>query len=348
MTLHQEDFEKIERYIKGEVTDIEKDYVETLFLDGENNLFLRESLEKDWNSILADNAGQEIDLTYLLDRIHHRIGRIESEKMQKPLKKFMRIYSKIAASLILPVILCGLAVIGYMNHRYHNAINKETQTTIFAPMGSRVTFNLPDGTKGVLNSGSKLSYTLPFVEKRKLKLEGEAWFDVQHDKKHPFMISAGSSTVKVVGTSFNLSTYPNENYIEIVLKEGKVKFLAGNNENEVTMMPSERLVFQKGKIQKTIVDPEKYKAWTEGKLVFRSDPMAEVARRIERWYNVRIIIVDRDIDKYTFRATFQDDKLEDVLKYLAMTSPISYKITPRKILPDGTLQKEEVRFYKNK
>jgi ferric-dicitrate binding protein FerR (iron transport regulator) len=75
--------------------------------------------------------------------------------------------------------------------------------------------------------------------------------------------------------------------------------------------------------------------------------MAEIARQIERWYNVKVTISDKTLEKYTFRATFQDDKLEDVLKYLAMTSPLSYRIIPRKIV-DGTYKKQEIIIYSNK
>ncbi|NLA49848.1 MAG: DUF4974 domain-containing protein [Bacteroidales bacterium] len=114
------------------------------------------------------------------------------------------------------------------------------------------------------------------------------------------------------------------------------------------LLPSERLVCHEDRADKMLVDPEKYKAWTEGKLVFRGDPMAEVARRIERWYNVKIIIADKELEKYSFRATFQDDPLEDVLKFLSMTSPIRYKVSPRKLFPDGNYSKEEVIIYKRK
>jgi ferric-dicitrate binding protein FerR (iron transport regulator) len=213
-------------------------------------------------------------------------------------------------------------------------------------MGSRVSFNLPDGTKGVLNGGSTLSYSLPFSRNRNIKLEGEAWLEVKHDDKHPFLVNAGNSMVKVVGTSLNVSTYPNENYIEVVLRDGKVQFIGGDNEKAVTMLPSERLIYQQGQISKSVVDPEKYNGWIEGKLVFRSDSMAEVVRRIERWYNVTIVLADKELEKYTFRATFQDDNLQDVLKFLAMTSPISYRINPRKVLSDGTYKKEEIIIYK--
>jgi ferric-dicitrate binding protein FerR (iron transport regulator) len=160
------------------------------------------------------------------------------------------------------------------------------------------------------------------------------------------VVSTGNSTVTVTGTTFNLSSYPVENYVEVVLQEGKVEFLNENLNEKVNILPSERLVFIDGITTKSFVDPGKYNAWTEGKLVFRGDPMAEVARRIERWYNVRIVIADRELEKYSFRGTFEDDSLEDVLKFLAMTSPISYKISPREILQDGSIKKEVVTIYR--
>ncbi len=348
MTLHRVEIEKIERYIMGDANNTEKEFVESLFLDGENNLLLRENLEKDWNYLITENSAKEIDLNHLLDRIHHTIQKRESLKRQKPIQRFMRIYSKVAAIFLLPVIIGGGFAYSYFSKKFQVVNEQEVSSMIYAPMGSRVSFQLPDGTNGLLNGGSKLSYKLPFAEKRNVRLEGEAWMEVKHDEAHPFLISAGSSTVKVVGTSLNVSTYPGENYIEVVLKEGKVEFIGKPGVEKVKMVPSERIVFQKGKVEKTIVDPSKFNGWIEGKLIFRSDPMAEVARRIERWYNVKILLADRNLDKYTFRATFQDDKLEDVLKFLAMTSPIQYKITPRKLHADGTYQKEIITIYQKK
>jgi ferric-dicitrate binding protein FerR (iron transport regulator) len=73
--------------------------------------------------------------------------------------------------------------------------------------------------------------------------------------------------------------------------------------------------------------------------------MAEVARRIERWYNVKIVLADPKLEKYSFRATFQDDSLLEILRFLSMTSPIRYRITPRELMQDGTYKKEEVTIY---
>ena len=255
---------------------------------------------------------------------------------------------KAAAVLIIPLLIAGGLIYGYLSRRYMNIADNEVTSMIYAPMGSRVSFNLPDGTTGMLNSGSHLSYSLPFTNNRQIKLEGEAWFEVIRDEDHPFIISAGNSTVNVLGTSFNLSAYPAEDYVEVVLHEGKVEFSGNNVKEKVTILPSERLVVKCSNTRKSVVDPAKYYAWTEGKLVFRGDPMAEVARRIERWYNVKIVIADKELEKYSFRATFEDDKIEDVLKFLAMTSPIRYKISPRELMPDGTFKKEEVTIYKKK
>ena len=345
--MKQDDFNMIERYISGIADDSEKNYVESLFLDGENNLYFRDCIHKDWDLMLSDSTPLEVNLSHLLDRVHHIIRKNETNKKQKPLRRLVDVYMKAAAILLLPLLIAGGMVYSYLGNHGKMITDRQVNSTIYAPMGARVSFNLPNGTTGMLNSGSRLSYSLPFTNNRQVKLEGEAWLEVSRDEKHPFEINAGNSKVKVLGTSFNLSAYPAENYIEVVLQEGKVEFQAEKGE-VVTLYPSERLVSQDGNLHKAVVDPEKYNAWTEGRLVFRGDPMAEVARRIERWYNVKINLADRELEKYSFRATFQDDTLDDVLRLLAMTSPINYKISPREMMTDGSFKKEEVTIYKRR
>jgi ferric-dicitrate binding protein FerR (iron transport regulator) len=342
--LKQEDKNRIERYINGSANGKEKALVESLFSDGEDNLYLRHSLEKDWNNLLNDISLSKVNLNHLLDHIHHIIRKDEALKKQKPAQRFIRLYRKAAAIMLLPLLVAGVLVYSLRGNQ-NNTKTDQPRSTIYAPMGSRVSFNLPDGTSGMLNSGSRLSYALPFIN-RDIELEGEAWFEVKRDENHPFEITTGTSRVKVLGTIFNLSAYPEENYLEIVLQEGKVEFQDNKIDKETTIFSSERLVFQNGDISKTITDPAKYIAWTDGMLVFRGDPMDEVARRIGRWYNVNVVIANHEIERYTFRATFQDDSLEDVLKFLAMTSPIQYKISQRELLPDGTFKKLEVTIYK--
>jgi transmembrane sensor len=341
----QEEIEKIERYIRGLSDDKEKTYVESLFLDGENNLYLLQSLEKDWDIMLRDTSQSAVNLSHILDKVHHIIRKNEIIYKKKPLQKLMRVYMRAAAILLLPLLIAGGLVYYYSGNHGVSQTGQAVNSTIYAPLGSRVSFNLPDGTTGMLNSGSYLSYSLPFTNNRQVKLEGEAWLEVNHDENRPFTLSSGSSSVKVLGTSFNISAYPAEKYVEVVLEEGKVEFHDKIDNKKMTMLPLERLIFQNGSISKSVVDPSKFYAWTEGKLVFRGDTMAEVARRIERWYNVKVQLADKELEKYSFRATFQDDSLEEVLRYLSMTSPIRYKITPRTLMQDGTYKKEEVIIY---
>jgi ferric-dicitrate binding protein FerR (iron transport regulator) len=346
--LKENDLDKIERYINGISDDNEKKWVESLFLNGENNLYLRHSLEKDWDILIRDKTLSEVNLNHLLDRVHHIIRKNEIKKKQKPLQKFTRIYMRAAAILLLPLLVAGGLVYSYFRNQDKTIADRQVISTIYAPLGARVSFNLPDGTTGMLNSGSHLAYSLPFNNNREVTLEGEAWFEVIRDENHPFEIGTGNSTVKVLGTSFNVSAYPAENYVEVVLQQGKVEFQDNKGDEKVTMLPLERLVFQDGNISKSVTDPAKYNAWTEGKLVFRGDLMAEVGRRIERWYNVKVVLADKELEKYSFRATFEDDKLEDVLRLLSMTSPIRYQIVPRKLLYDGTYEKEKVTIYLKK
>lgn len=343
----QDEKDRIKQYTEGNADEGTVEYVENLFLHGEDHQALRDALGKEWEKTLNVESAYEVDLSLLLDRIHHTIRKKEAMQKQKPLQRFLRGYMKAAAVLLLPLLITSGLVYNYTNKQNKTIAGLEATSSIYAPIGARVKFSLPDGTTGMLNSGSTLSYSAPF-NNRQVRLEGEAWLDVRHDEKHPFFINTGKSTVKVLGTSLNVNAYPDENYVEVVLLKGRVEFINNENNWKSVLIPHERLIFKDGNVSKSITDPEKYKAWTEGKLAFRGDRMAEVARRIERWYNVTIILADEGLEKYSFRATFQDDPIEEVLKYLSMTSPIRYTITPRSILPDGTFEKQTITLYNKK
>jgi len=344
--LNQNEIERIKLYISGIADKNDIDFVESLFSHGQENSDLRNHLEKEWKSDLQKKTPSEINLSHLLDHVHHMIRNKENQKRKLLVHRLTHLYSKVAAILLLPLIIAGGLTFNYFEKTSNTTVEQLVSSVIHAPMGARVSFNLPDGTVGWLNSGSSLSYSIPFNNNRKVTLDGEAWFDVNHNEKSPFEISAGNSKVKVLGTSFNVSAYRGAQYIEVVLQQGKVEFYPDNISQKVLMTPSQKLVFSNGKIDLTITDPSKYEAWTDGKLVFRGDNMTEVAGRIERWYNVKVILADKDLEKYSFRATFEDDSLEEVLRLLSLTSPIGYKIAPRMMKSDGTFEKEVVTLFR--
>jgi len=341
--LPQNEIDLIERYLNGKADTNDIARVEEQFANGLENYELRNHLETDWQNPQYESSISEDELNLLLDRVHHQIREKEDLKRNTILQQITYFYTRIAAILLVPLILGG----GYLFSLWSKS-GKDMPVTsvIHAPLGSRVSFNLPDGTTGWLNSGSTLTYSLPFTGHRNVSLEGEAWFDVFHNEKKPFEISTVNSTVRVLGTSFYLSAYRDEQYVEVVLQKGKVIFSDSSKTKNITLQPSERLVFRDGAVNVTPADPLKYKAWTDGKLIFRGDDMAEVARRIERWYNVKVELADKELKQFSFRATFEDDSLEEVLNLLSMTSPIRYKIFPRELNADGTYQKERVILFK--
>lgn len=334
--LKKEDEEKIVRYLDGLADNADREAVETFFGDGESNRPLKLYLEEDWSRVTAGTDNTSDGLQHILDHIHHDISLNKYHRETKAIRRLSGFYARVAAILLLPLLAFG----GYLFFRDNSQRgDQEVVSTIYAPKGSRVAFTLPDGTSGMLNSGSYLTYRTPFIRERNISLQGEAWLDVTHDEKHPFRIAAGDLSLTVLGTSFNVNAYPDEQYVEVVLEEGRVSVTSPGEKEPVIMHPSERLVYQSGNITMGNADPSKYSSWKEGKLVFRGDTMAEVARRLERWYNVNVELKGTEIEKYSFRGTFEDDQLEEVLHYLCMTSPLKYVIIPRKIMADGTYSK---------
>jgi ferric-dicitrate binding protein FerR (iron transport regulator) len=329
-------------FVNGKSSEAEVNEIIDMLAGGENNAQLRKILEDDWNSFTDCNITSDARLSAVLDSIHHKISLKEYGKARSLADRVTRFYYRIAAVILIPLLIGT----GFLLFRDRAVINVITpKTAIYAPAGSRVSFTLPDGTEGMLNSGSTLTYKMPFTSDRAVKLTGEAWFEVSHDEKHPFTVDAGDLDLTVLGTTFNVSAYPEEGYVEVVLESGKVLVDSEHYSEGMIMSPSEKLVYENGRVTRSTTDPSKYSSWTEGKLVFRSDSMSEVARRIERWYNVQVEIMDDDLEKYSFRATFEDDPLEEVLKFLSMTSPIRYEISPRYLAEDSTYTRSVVKIY---
>lgn len=339
----------IDKYLSGDSNAGEQQYIKELFAEGEENSGLKKYVSDDWNTYLKNARSDGKDISHILDRIHHQIHLTESVKKKRMGRKIYFWYSSVAAAVLVPLLILS-GYLFYLSGTDTSGKNENAVVSqIYAPMMSRVQFALPDGTTGWLNSNSTLEYSIPFSKNRNIKLSGEAFLDVAHDKLHPFLINVKDATIKVLGTRLNVNGYPDENYLEVVLEEGKIEFSSENSPRKAVMNPSEKIIYKDGSIvsyERT--DTEKYTSWKDGKLVFRGDPMEEVARRIERWYNVRVVLDDEVLKTYSFRATFDDDSLPELLRLLSMTSPIDYKIIDRKPQPDGTFNKTTIVLSKRK
>jgi ferric-dicitrate binding protein FerR (iron transport regulator) len=215
---------------------------------------------------------------------------------------------------------------------------------INAPEAARVEFLLPDSTKGWLNSGSKLKYPAIFEKNRKVELTGEAYFEVKKQKDSEFIVSLANLDVKVLGTKFNVSGYTDDMFTDVVLSEGKVEINGKTGVFKQILSPDEKITYniQTKSLKLSSVDANRYSAWKDGFLIMDNEPLEQVIGRIERWYNAEIVIQDEALKSYRFKVTFKDEPLEEVLRLIAITTPIKYVIEKRDTGANGILKKKKV------
>jgi len=206
--------------------------------------------------------------------------------------------------------------------------------TLNVPYGKRFELILSDGTQVHLNAGTSLKYPIKFLKgrHRTVFLNGEAFFGVSKDSLHPFVVRADELDVRVLGTRFNVSSYPEDNRTEVVLVEGSVGMnekTENFNENSSTVLkPGFMGTFhrQNGKISKERVVPDIYTSWMDGELVFRNLTFENILKKLERHFNVSISIKNTDLAKEIFNASYGKVTLEKVLEDLKLTYGINYSI----------------------
>jgi len=295
-----------------------------------------------WSMFTLHQKMQKIDE-------HIAYQKVSVKLFSKRKVDFLVYLQRIAAILLLPVLV--VSAIYYYSEKDHTQQFSSVYNTAETPLGMRSSLTLPDGTKVWLNAGSKLSYPVLFSDKsREVKLSGEAYFEVKKNKKWPFVVSSENMNIMVTGTTFNCNAYPENNQIQTVLVEGEVTVMNQSVTETEILAPGELAVFKRcsQEITKTKVDLEKYIAWKNGKLIFREDKMDLVVEKLERWYNVKFEIKDKEISDYVYTATFIDESLEQVLKMLSLSAPISYSISERGKQNDQTFTKQTVKLYKKK
>ncbi|MCY1719125.1 DUF4974 domain-containing protein [Prolixibacteraceae bacterium Z1-6] len=332
----------LQRFFEGKYS--RKDFLEikTAFQQKQNEPELQTLLQKHWFDYKSEGLPFG-DIDSILDKIHDQI------QLDKPVKKtrFITTFHRIAAILIVPLLLSFLALAYFQLKTPKQEI---ALAEIQCPLGVRTKFVLPDGTSGFLNSGSTLEYPVIFTDQRNVTLKGEAFFNVTPDKAHPFIVTTPHLATKVLGTQFNVIAYDNEQTEEIILKEGKVEVYSDQGQLLETLQPDQKLVLntETRQYNKNNVEALQYVSWTEGKLVFRNENMKQVADRLGRWYNVEIEIVDQELLNYAFRATFIDEPLEEVLKLLAITAPLSYTEQTRETTSNNTYKTRKIKVYIDK
>nr|WP_288833561.1 FecR family protein [uncultured Flavobacterium sp.] len=213
-----------------------------------------------------------------------------------------------------------------------NSMDKLVYNQIKIPYGKTFVITLSDGTVVNMNAGSSLKYPVQFIKghNREVVLEGEAFFEVTKDKKHPFIVKTRGVDVKVLGTKFNVSSYKEEADINTVLVEGSVSLssVVATNEKEM-LVPGEKGTWniQKNGIAVEKVDTRIYTEWMTGELVFRKATFREIIIRLERTYNVTIENNKKELLDKKFNASFNKniESIDKVLQTMSEIQNFTYK-----------------------
>ncbi|NDV17017.1 DUF4974 domain-containing protein [Muricauda sp. TY007] len=210
-----------------------------------------------------------------------------------------------------------------------------SQITSATSIGENKTIMLSDGTKVTLNANTTLSYPKEFSgELREVSLKGEAFFDVTHNPKKPFMVATGNGMkIQVLGTVFNVKSYPEDLNVETTLVSGKVKVVEERDQKTVVLNPSQRATYVKD-ADKLIVDnvqTENFTAWRQGKLIYDETPIRQVISDLKRKYKVDISVESPGIMDYKYTGEFDNLGIEQILDLFEVSSPILYQIKNNQI-----------------
>lgn len=295
-------------------------------------------VEKYWSKLDTlpyQQIDPEKDWKIVLDRVQQQIP-LSQPRVVTPWLRYAAI-----------IVVC-MAVSFFVGSRMRNGFfagNNRQLTTIEAPAGSKTYIILPDSSKVWLNAKSKISFDKDFgVDNRYLKLEGEAFFDVVK-KKVPFRVETPLYTVAVLGTAFNIKAYSDDDQISTTLVRGlvNIEYTTPVGETQIMQLkPNEKIIASRTDTRTAFtrnyifnhekgIDAENETSWKDGWLSVRGESLHELARKIERLYDVKINFDSEELKTYRYTGRLRQLSLEQVLKALALTSPVEFTIDEKTV-----------------
>lgn len=330
------------RYILGKSAKDEVKSVENwLEADPENRVLFRHFFfvqQVSFDLLLMDSIDTEEALIRLKTTI-------DKKKKKEKNRYRLKVLKRIVAVLLIPLLI----LTGYFLPRSKvQAISHLVEVT--TNPGVISAFELPDSTKVWLNAGSRLVYPSDFSQKNRwVTLNGEGYFNVKKREK-PFEVKIDSAySIKVLGTTFNVQAYADDDFIKTSLVNGRVQlnFLSMNNLEEICCLKeSESSFYSKElrnmKIEKTDIDADI--AWKFGRIIFDNHPLKQVVQILGRHYNVEFKVLNNSIYKSAITGKFDNEQLPQVLNYIKEATGIKYKFKKPVISPDGISQYEVILF----
>ena len=244
---------------------------------------------------------------------------------------------RIAASV---TILIGALVAGYFFVRGSRPAQYYTITS----QADRQQITMPDSSVIWLASYSRLTYSSKYnKEDRRVRLVGEAYFEVRRDTQRPFIVATSTLSTRVLGTHFNVKAEQTEDNIAVTLLEGKVSVaredsVQGTSEELALLDPDQQLIYnrQTGNVTRLQVAAYDYAAWKDGVLNLKNMTFQDALKRLEKWYGVTIVVADPAIYRCMIHASFKNESLPNVLKTIGMTVGFTYAVEAHQVKIAGS------------
>lgn len=309
--------ELILKYFAGELTPAER-----------KELFATLRTREEWKKEFAEMQNMFAASAFACAPLDKNIA-------EKKLHSFNRQYRRRPFPLVLKRVASYAAValisIGCTYWMMNGLLGPEESIVAYeefsTPAGQRAQLKLHDGTVVWLNACSSLRYPNHFADdERKVELEGEAYFEVRKSKEKPFVVETSQADIKVMGTEFNVFAYPGKAEFTTSLVNGSVKVYAKNNEqNALTLAPHECAYFTDAGLEKKTYEEEDFLLWKQGIYSFSDLPFVEIAKKLELYYDITLIINNDHLKSFRYTGKFrQRDGVENVLRTLQKVYPFTY------------------------
>lgn len=252
--------------------------------------------------------------------IRSKIGIVNKKKRIR----FSSAFYKIASMILLPLFLCmGI----YTFHIFNTEKERESDTyEVSVDKGQKASVILPDKTKAWINSATKLIYNYTRNE-RNVSLDGEAYFEIAKDPNKKFLIRCNGLNIEALGTALNVKGYGKDVAVSVVLIEGKIKVF--NDVNSILLSPNQTISYNKQDntfLRYEVEDISTVDFWRRNMLYFQSESLENIAKTIERMYDVTVRFEDEKLKDIPFSGTIRNSNLNNVLHIISLTYPIAYEI----------------------
>ncbi len=282
---------------------------------------LENELKEDW-----DNFELSEELALDSKKIFKNIAKRTIRKKSSGRIRFIKNFWFYAAVLIFLVGI-NYYFFYFKSGFQHGKINNYYATTVITEEGQRSKVILPDSSVVWLNSSTTLSYYEDALNKeRRVKLIGEAFFHVSRNENKPFFVQNNQIIVKVLGTEFDVEAYPENKKVNIALESGSILLQHEKNKSfNYKLIPGEIANFDlsKNKLNVAKIDVKKFSSWKNGRLIFQNDPMKLVIEKLERWYNIDVVVKDDEVYNSIFTGTITNEGYEQIFRLISYTCSVN-------------------------